>query len=238
MKVYWQTIKDFVDARKLSIQWIDVDNKYYMKAIDGPFSLDCELDKNPSDTTDLLDFETNYKPLGNKSVITDVVGPFEKSDKDLVLASDDQPFVGNICTLQLLVPGTLGEVGARQIAGGYGFTDIYYFGDRISKVELRDKDYAYAGILYPAEPSPGVTWAEAEPDGVVMGSYVDDDLPEAYRGWRLWADDGGQGGVDIDPIGGFGKLLALCYLTIVVEKKPASGATRACLNSWWSKPNA
>lgn len=238
MKVNWGELKSFVDDRKLSIQYVDVEGKYFLHAIDGPFSLTCELYKDPSDTTDILDFENNYKPLGNKPIITDVVGPFEKADKDLVLASDDQPFIGNICTLQLLVPGTLGEVGARQIAGGYGFTDVYCWGDRITKVELLDKDYAYAGILYPAEPAPGVTWPQAEPNGVVMGSYVDDELPEINRGWRLWCDDGNQGGVDIDPIGGFGKLLALCYLTITVEKKPASNATRACLNSWWGRPNA
>lgn len=167
----------------------------------------------------------------------EVTTQMEKSDKDLVLASDMQPFIGNICTLQVLVPGAPGVVGSRLIAGGYGFTNVFGWNDRVSKVQLLDKDYVYAGSLYPAEAAPGVTWADAMPLGVELGSYTDDDLPEAYRGWRLWCDDGNQGGIDIDPLGGFGKLLSLCYLTITVEKTNTSGATHAALNVWWGRPS-
>lgn len=67
-KVEWSQFKNFVSERSLSIQYIDLNYKYEMKAFDGIFHLECELDKNPSDTTDLLDFETNYKPNGNKKI--------------------------------------------------------------------------------------------------------------------------------------------------------------------------
>ncbi len=67
MQVQWSAFKSFVDSRFLSIQWIDDGNFYILKAIDSAFTLECNIDKNPSDTTDLTDFETNYKAKGNQS---------------------------------------------------------------------------------------------------------------------------------------------------------------------------
>jgi hypothetical protein len=173
-----------------------------------------------------------------------VVTSIEQPNKDLVLASDDQPFIGNVCTLTLFVPGQMGDLGTRQIAGGYVFSDHYGWGDRANKCLLLDKDFIYAGIFYAQTPTDagiegveGLTWADVMPEGVEMGSYTDDALPEYNRGWRLWADDGGQGGADIDTIGGFGRLLSLCYLVVVLTKKDASPATNGCFNAWWAKPN-
>lgn len=68
MKVEWTDLKAFVDSRLLSIQWLEFSDKYYLKAIDGSFSLECDLLKSPSDTTDLDDFVNNYKSLGNKKL--------------------------------------------------------------------------------------------------------------------------------------------------------------------------
>lgn len=68
MKVSWTIFKGFVQSRLLSIQWLDLTNKYWMKAFDGLFELECELLKDPSDTTELLDFENNFKALGNKKL--------------------------------------------------------------------------------------------------------------------------------------------------------------------------
>jgi hypothetical protein len=44
------------------------------------------------------------------------------------------------------------------------------FGDHAS-LQVVDTTYTYAGVLYPAEPSPGVTWAQAMPDGVVLDTF-------------------------------------------------------------------
>lgn len=172
----------------------------------------------------------------------EVVTQMEKSDKGLRLASDEVTFTGNIARVQIQIPGDLGTIG-RYIAGGYAFTDIYYFGDRISKVELIDKDFVYAGLAYPATPfAAGVpetteetTWADIMPDGVVLGAYHDSDAPEGQQGWRLWCDDGNQGGVDIDPLGGYGDLYAQAYISITCEKKEASTATKIAVNLWWGK---
>src|SRR5574343_1493265 len=63
----WTSFKAFVSARNLSIQYVDVDDHYLMWAYDGPMSFECKLYKSASATTDKLDFENNFKSLGNDS---------------------------------------------------------------------------------------------------------------------------------------------------------------------------
>lgn len=65
-QVKWPIFKSFVNSKDLSIQYLDYGSEYSLQAFDGYFTLECVLDKNPSDTTDLLDFENNYKTNGNK----------------------------------------------------------------------------------------------------------------------------------------------------------------------------
>lgn len=60
----WAQFKTVVDDRNLSVQYLDIDNKYYMTAFDGPMQISCHLDKN--DSLDQTDFEINYK-LINRS---------------------------------------------------------------------------------------------------------------------------------------------------------------------------
>lgn len=174
---------------------------------------------------------------------TEVVTQAEKDDKELVLASIEGDFAGNECVLKIKIPGTPGNLSGRYIAGGYGFTDIYCWGDRVSKVEVIDIDFDLAGILYPATPAEagieglpeGTQWVDIMPLGVALGSYTDDECPEACRGWRLWCDDGNQGGVDIDPLAGYGKLPSAAWMVLTFTKKPASTASHACVNLWWGK---
>lgn len=49
----------------------------------------------------------------------------------------------------------------------YDYNDYAY-------MALVDKDYIHAGVLYPSEPAPGVTWEQAMPDGVVLHAYISD----------------------------------------------------------------
>lgn len=65
MKVEWSVLKSFVDSKLLSIQWIELPTYYVLKAIDSAFILECDLDKFPTDTTDLAVFEATYKAAGN-----------------------------------------------------------------------------------------------------------------------------------------------------------------------------
>lgn len=67
MQVKWSIFKEFVDSKTLSIQWVDLGQRYSMKAFDGIFSLECEVHKElePENNTD---FETNFKANGNKKL--------------------------------------------------------------------------------------------------------------------------------------------------------------------------
>lgn len=69
MKLNWTHFKSIVDSKSMSIQYIELENYYHLRAFDGVFSIDCELNKNPSDTTDLDDFEDNYKANANKPLV-------------------------------------------------------------------------------------------------------------------------------------------------------------------------
>jgi hypothetical protein len=72
IKVNWIELKSFVVAKSLSIQFVELTDRYELGAGDGTFEVRCTLDKSPTDTTDLYDFETNFKLNGNKSLLNTV----------------------------------------------------------------------------------------------------------------------------------------------------------------------
>lgn len=75
MMVEWPILKSFVDTKFLSIQWMDDGNTYFLKAIDGTFSMECRLSKSNQNSY-LSEFEATYKALGNQS-FSDIDGiPF------------------------------------------------------------------------------------------------------------------------------------------------------------------
>jgi hypothetical protein len=62
VEISWAEMKNFVDSRNLSIQYLDRGNFYVLRAFDGVFTVGTEV--KGSDKTD---FETNYKASGNQS---------------------------------------------------------------------------------------------------------------------------------------------------------------------------
>jgi len=68
MLVNWNDFKVFVNSRSLNIQGIETSECYDLRAQDDFFSLECRLYKNPSDETDITDFEGNYKFGWNKKL--------------------------------------------------------------------------------------------------------------------------------------------------------------------------
>lgn len=68
MKLNWSTFKSFVVTRSIPITWCENDEKYTLNATDGGLLFSCEIQKNPSDTTDLDDFVNNFKDVGNKPI--------------------------------------------------------------------------------------------------------------------------------------------------------------------------
>jgi hypothetical protein len=69
MKLEWTDFKTFVTARSAYHQHIEVSDRYYLFAFDGPLSVSCELIKSPSDTTDLTDWTNNYLPTSNRPLL-------------------------------------------------------------------------------------------------------------------------------------------------------------------------
>lgn len=68
INVDWAQIKSFATARNISIQYVDYNGNYYLSAIDGGFSLQAILSQEDPSNADLIDFETNFKPTGNKKL--------------------------------------------------------------------------------------------------------------------------------------------------------------------------
>lgn len=71
--VDWKTFKSYVDARSISVQFVDANGNYYMKAIFDKFELSCILNKSLN-SDDTAEFEANYKGNGNQ--------PFFPMDSD------------------------------------------------------------------------------------------------------------------------------------------------------------
>lgn len=65
MLVEWTEFKDFVDARNADILKVEKGDDYYLYAQENNLQIECIINKSPSDTTDLDDFETNYLDLCN-----------------------------------------------------------------------------------------------------------------------------------------------------------------------------
>lgn len=68
MEVSWAVFKDFVDSRGVSIQWVELDSTYYLKAFYGPFEVSTNIYKLEPEGSALLEFESSYKLYGNKLV--------------------------------------------------------------------------------------------------------------------------------------------------------------------------
>lgn len=64
----WSQFKSLVSARSLQMQWIEDDLKYVIFAEEGMIFWFCEISKTGS--SDLTDFETNYKNSINKKLET------------------------------------------------------------------------------------------------------------------------------------------------------------------------
>jgi hypothetical protein len=68
MEVNWTQFKSFVTDRGLSIQWVTINDNYWLKAFDGIFSLECIIPLDTTLSSESVDFETNFKTNGNKSL--------------------------------------------------------------------------------------------------------------------------------------------------------------------------
>jgi hypothetical protein len=158
----------------------------------------------------------SFRPLFNKvKPPLDVITMMEKDDKTLQLACIEASFTEDECILQMLIPGNPGAAPTRFISEGYCFTNIFGWGDKATKVELVDIDGVYTD------------------PGTVLGAYHDVEVATINQGSLFWAEEGGQGGIDVNALAGYGKLPGGVYLRITIAKASGNNATKAALNIYW-----
>lgn len=149
ISVTWQEIKTTVDAKGLSVQWVELLNKYIIIAIDSTLSLKTEIEKDASDTTDLDDFEANYKAIGNQQL---------KSINVRQLGQDN--ITKNPRTMFVEVSGTpvdkklISTTGLLAIRGGWLWIALadWDFKDTLS-IRVIDKDNVLGLGGTPANPT-------------------------------------------------------------------------------------
>lgn len=221
MEVKWADLKNFVDERNLSIQYIIIGNKYCLLAFDGPFSLKSTIFINDPANDEQLEFEQNYKNNANKSPSTQVITQFEKRDKTLKLASASGT-IGEDGTVAvyLQVPGTINPTGditldGRWISSGTAFFDVATPGDMVTSVRFVDHD----NIL-----GQGIDF--------VIGSYTDDDAISANQGWYIPPV---KGQMTAEAIGGYGFAPAGFYIMITAKKGMGIITGTFYLNIEWGK---
>lgn len=196
------------------------------------------------DETILDGLVTAHTPVAQTNPPLPVITVMEADDKSLCLASiESNVWVDDKLNLDLVIPGTVGTVG-RFIKDGYAFTNAYVWGLRVIACQLIDHTFAYAGSLYPATPTeagiPGVngmSWEDIMPDGVVLGDYCDAVLPAGNVGWRMWCEEGGQGGMEVNSLAGYGSLFAGCKFRITIQRPDGNTTvTDAAVNLEWGSP--
>lgn len=68
MLLDWTSFKNLCTAKKLNMQYDEIASGYDLFFYDDQHKVKCYLSKYPSDTTDLDDFENNYKSNCNKRI--------------------------------------------------------------------------------------------------------------------------------------------------------------------------
>lgn len=64
----WTSFKSLITSKNLYLQYTEDSYYYYLQAIDGQLTFKCNIDKNPSDSTDLDDFVNNFKSLSTTNL--------------------------------------------------------------------------------------------------------------------------------------------------------------------------
>lgn len=152
MELEWNDFKNVVDEREMSIQRVTVKDNYWLKAIDGFFSVECIIptdEENPS----TAEFLADYQDRVNKTIQMNVV---QVLGKDAIsLSPRTSRYVGTKnqeVTWDKVLDQTM------VVRGGVLFVENACFGDTF-KLSVIDKDdvLGYGGT--PEDP-------------IVLGDYV------------------------------------------------------------------
>jgi hypothetical protein len=226
MEVTWTIFKGIIDERGLSIQWIDINDTYYLKLFDGAFEVSCKLYKLAEDSTDKDDFEANYQAAGN--IAPRSTTQFERTDLELKLARVKTTIVDGEGIISLKVP-----TEGRYVSGGWGIIDTYDPDDHCF-IYVEDTDRIIATM------NGGLSDEDMQaviPGYPTIGSYTDTDLAAENQGWWFWPlnkHDGTCGELEFEPIGGYAAVPGDMYLVMrVVRPNVSGGVIRASI--FWGK---
>lgn len=250
MVVTWNILKNFVQTRNVSPQFVDLADAYWIKAFDGPFSLECNIPKNGND--DQTDFEDHFKDHANKSPRQETVGQMEKDDKTLrcVCAFTVTDSNGS-AKFAIPVPSK-----GRYIAYGDAEFESRSFGDYVAKIEVVDLDrliawqVAFAMDSNATEPLPDEAIQAAGnqiPGGPfplypILGFYDEKNFAEELPENALGNPRGGMamtfayGSTEVQPVGGYGFIYEGFYLCIEVQKSTAVSGVKCQLSIDWAAP--
>jgi len=212
MDLTWVEFKNKVDSNNLIIQERKRGASYFLEAYNNQEHIKCKID---SEDADGIDYETNYQSLSNGKVKNSVRDAYQSEDLVPKFACGEANFVNDVATIKIKCPGALGDTD-RYLIDGYCFTDLFHFGDKITKVQVTDEDNL---LGYGA--------------GFVLKTYHDSALPLANQGWYLWEEPGNTGGCDLDNAGGTASFPSSMFLYVEVTKKSTSSATTAMVNVFW-----
>lgn len=159
----WTSFKTIIDDRNLHIQYIEINDMYYLSAFDSHFRIGCMILKvTPTpDPSDQKEFEDNYESECNERL--EERGTIKLAKGEIEANSENS----GIATILVKVPGTPGSVDGRFIDGGTSWFESGDMGDWL-EIHTSDED----NILgYGA--------------GFIVGSYTDTDVDSANQGWYL-----------------------------------------------------
>ena len=194
--------------------------KYYQLVVsDGAFAGSCKIDRSPSDTTDLDDFEANILTALHSRTIMQTRTEFEAPELVPQFVRGDASFgTGTTATIYITVPGTFPAV-TRFIRDGYVFTDSWDPGTYVSKCGVDDPNNKLG-----------------QGAGYVAKDYIDGGVATANKGWYLWEGNGGTTSeLDVENSGGVGSIYAELRFFLEITKPTANvGATKAYANIFWN----
>lgn len=209
----WSNFKNFVDSRSVSIQYLELNDSYYLFAFDGLFSVNCFVPT--SDSVTILDFENNYKSAANKSLKTEVVTQFEKDDKVLKLFKAKASVGENsLALIEIKVPGDP-ETEGRFVDSGMVWFDIHNADDQIQLLEIVDIDNLYG---YGA--------------GTVLKKWHDDGAEVDNQGWYVPSTNVP---LQVTSLGGYGFIPSGTYIRIKAKKGQNQTSGTLYLNIKWGK---
>lgn len=205
LELKWPKFKQFVDQRAVPIQYVEINDNYYLSAFHGPLCVTCLIPKMDPASDDQAEFEADYKATANGNIKEPVQTQFEREDIRLQMSKATADFVDGEAEISIKLPGTVG-VDTVFIGGGYAFTDVHTFGDCVEKVQIVDVDNILGMGAH-----------------TVVATYHDDRVATANQGWYLYPAPQAGGEIEVDPMGFYGEAVAGLYLELYFK---ATNATK------------